>query len=194
MSILEWHGHPGAVLTAWPGHSTISLRGDFPSPALPGSGARGRHPAIAGRPLSLPGGPITGGLTLPGHLRGMAPSLVSQVMPVCPAPSAILGAERPDHEAFGPHWRARKEGDDSLGRHRLFRRKACRWRVSWCSPIVPMQGGGWPPGWSICGASRWSCSACGPVCCGSQPMTRPALAGPDFLSPHGSITGEHRRP
>jgi len=33
------------------------LRGDFPPPALPGSGAGGRHPAIAGRPLSLPGGP-----------------------------------------------------------------------------------------------------------------------------------------
>jgi len=33
-------------------------------------------------------------------------------------------------------------------------------RLRCFSPIVLMRGGGWLLGWSICGASRWSCSAC----------------------------------
>jgi len=40
------------------------------------------------------------GCNHPGRLRGMAPSLVPQVSPVCPALYVILGAERPDHEGL----------------------------------------------------------------------------------------------
>jgi hypothetical protein len=83
-----------------PGHDkaceAISLRRHCPDQVL-GVAIRLSPDDLSAFPADL-----APGLRHPGHLRGMAPSLVSQVLEVCSARYVIAGAERPDHEVFGP--------------------------------------------------------------------------------------------
>ena len=80
----------------------MDLRGDFPSPALSGSGTGGRRPVIAFRPLSLPAGPLAGfGFPVASGVVWL-PRSSRRHLQALPAVAALSGPNVPFYRAIGP--------------------------------------------------------------------------------------------